>query len=89
MRRTEYLVIEAAVDTEGIIKIELPLELIGLLQRCFDERDGSELEGQARTFMFALREVCSLNNFTGLVRISIGVDDSLRFVCECGMLFVI
>jgi len=60
MKRTEYLVIEAAVDTEGIVKIKMPLELISILQRSFDEGDGSELEGQARTFMFDLREVRSL-----------------------------
>lgn len=32
-KRTEYFVIEAAVDTEGIVKAELPNELMMILQR--------------------------------------------------------
>ena len=32
-KRTEYFVIEAAVDTEGAVKAELPNELMMILQR--------------------------------------------------------
>ena len=32
-KRTEYFVIEAAVDTEGVVKAELPAELMVILQR--------------------------------------------------------
>lgn len=32
-KRTEYFVIEAAVDTEGVVKAELPIELMMILQR--------------------------------------------------------
>lgn len=32
-KRTEYFVIEAAVDTEGVVQAELPIELMMILQR--------------------------------------------------------
>ena len=32
-KRTEYFVVEAAVDTEGVVKAELPIELMIILQR--------------------------------------------------------
>ena len=31
-KRTEYFVIEAAVDTEGVIQAELPIELMAIVQ---------------------------------------------------------
>jgi E3 ubiquitin-protein ligase listerin len=52
-KRTEYFVIEAAVDTEGVVKAELPIELMMILQRemqfgfGFDEDiDGGEKGGE-------------------------------------------
>ncbi|KAH8826836.1 hypothetical protein DL96DRAFT_1604472 [Flagelloscypha sp. PMI_526] len=38
-KHTEDLVIEAGVDTEDAVKIELPLELLDLLQRTIDDED--------------------------------------------------
>jgi len=32
-KRTEYFVIEAAVDTEGVVRAELPIELMAIVQR--------------------------------------------------------
>jgi len=32
-KRTEYFVIEAAVDTEGVVQAELPIELMAIAQR--------------------------------------------------------
>jgi E3 ubiquitin-protein ligase listerin len=45
-RRTEYLVIEAGVDTESAVKVELPSELIALLQRDLELRNDSERDEQ-------------------------------------------
>ena len=32
-KRTEYFVIEAAVDTEGVVQAEVPIELMAIIQR--------------------------------------------------------
>jgi len=45
-RRTECIVIEAAVDTAGVVKIDLPPELMDLLQRNLYDRNEMELDGQ-------------------------------------------
>jgi hypothetical protein len=47
-KRTEHLVIEAAVDTESIVRSLLPLELISLLQQTLDVVDIEEVPGQVR-----------------------------------------
>ena len=39
---TENLVIEAAVDVEGTMKIELPVELLDILQRNLNQEDSDE-----------------------------------------------
>jgi hypothetical protein len=45
-KRTEYLVVEAGVDTEGLVKAELPIELLEIVQRSLDEGDEFEQDGQ-------------------------------------------
>jgi hypothetical protein len=45
-RRTEYLVVESGVDTESAVKVELPLELIALLQRDSELENDSEQDEQ-------------------------------------------
>ena len=52
-KRTEYFVIEAAVDTEGVVKAELPIELMMILQRemqfgfnIVEDIDGGEESGE-------------------------------------------
>lgn len=40
-KRTEYVVVEAAVDTEAEFKAELPLELIELLQQGLPQAEES------------------------------------------------
>ena len=42
-KRTEYFVIEAAVDTEGAVQAELPIELMAIVQR--DMQFGFGLDG--------------------------------------------
>ena len=39
---TEELVVEAAVDTEGTMKAELPAELLDILQRSLNHEDTEE-----------------------------------------------
>jgi hypothetical protein len=45
-KRTEWVVIEAAVDTAGTVKADLPLEVVDLLSRTFDDSDELESGGQ-------------------------------------------
>ena len=44
-KRTEYFVIEAAVDTEGVVQAELPVELMEILQRDMQFGIGFGLDG--------------------------------------------
>lgn len=48
-KRTEYLVIEAGVDTENIIQGELPPELISILQRSFNSEDDQDRSENVRS----------------------------------------
>jgi hypothetical protein len=43
-KRTEHLVIEAGVDTEDTFKAELPLEILGILQRTIIPSEEARLE---------------------------------------------
>ena len=47
-KRTEYLVIEAAVDTEGVVQAELPTELMAIIQRDTQFGFGFGLDGGER-----------------------------------------
>ena len=49
-KRTEHLVIEAGVDTEGTARADLPLEILEILQRNIrpGETIESDQEGQVR-----------------------------------------
>ena len=50
---TEHLVVEAAVDVEGTMKIELPVELLDILQRSLNQEDYDE-SGQVMCFRHPL-----------------------------------
>ena len=50
-KRTESIVVEAAVDTTGSVKAELPVELVDLLLRNVYDGDEWESEGQVRTLV--------------------------------------
>lgn len=56
-KRTEYLVVEAGVDTSGEAKFELPPELLEILERAL-ERDS---EGQAEPVSCVLFISCFVN----------------------------
>jgi E3 ubiquitin-protein ligase listerin len=49
-KRTEHLVIEAGVDTEGTVKADLPAEILDILQRTISSGQTAvlEQEGQVR-----------------------------------------
>ena len=50
-KRTEHLVIEAGVDLESSVKIELSPELVSFLQqRTIDLSDPADEEGSVRSF---------------------------------------
>lgn len=46
---TEHMVIEAAVDSEPTVKIEMPAELLILLQRRINQEEDLEQNGQVGT----------------------------------------
>lgn len=49
VKYTEHVVVEAAVDTDAVIKPELPSELIDILHRSIELVDqGEDLHGQVR-----------------------------------------
>ena len=50
--RTESVVVEAAVDTTGNVKVELPLELVDLLLRNVYDGEEGETEGQVGILTF-------------------------------------
>ena len=47
-KRTEYFVIETAVDTEGVVRAELPIELMAIIQRDMQFGFGFGLDGEER-----------------------------------------
>jgi hypothetical protein len=47
-KRTEYLVIEFAVDTEGTVEAQLPAELIDILQQTLNPGDRFEYNESVR-----------------------------------------
>lgn len=82
-KRTEFVVVEAAVDTEGILKPELPAELIDLLQQTFDREEELE-ENPVRVYLYC-PSPCELINLSEFVWKPIGLDASVRSVSKCGM----
>jgi hypothetical protein len=56
-KRTEHLVIEAGVDTEGTVKADLPVEILDILQRTISSGETAEpgQEGQVRTTWIIFR----------------------------------
>ena len=75
-KRTESIVVEAAVDTTGGVKAELPVELVDLLLRNVYDGDEWESEGQVRT-PGALINISISTTPTGSVWIFSGLDDHL------------
>ncbi|KAH9887215.1 hypothetical protein C8Q73DRAFT_713250 [Cubamyces lactineus] len=74
---TEHLVIEAAVDVEGTMKIELPIELLDILQRNLNQEDFDEF-GQ-EWFGYLLGWMVALDLFTDAsLKVKSGYMDQLR-----------
>lgn len=46
-KRTEHYVIEAGVDTEDVVKVELPSELLAMLQQSLDSGEVLDLNEQS------------------------------------------
>lgn len=69
---TETLVIEAAVDTEGTMAVELPLELLDILQRNLNQEDAED-HNEVR---YSLHPFCAMgsNVLAGMVRLSACLD---------------
>ncbi|KAI0371298.1 hypothetical protein BV20DRAFT_1035310 [Pilatotrama ljubarskyi] len=74
---TEELVIEAAVDTEGSMKIELPLELLDILQRNVNQEDVDEYSQE--WFGYLLAWMVTLDLFTDAsLKVKSGYIDQIR-----------
>lgn len=48
-KHTEHLVIEAGVDTESTVSIDLPAEILDILQRTINYGETAVLEGQVKS----------------------------------------
>jgi hypothetical protein len=66
-KRTEHLVVEVGVDTEDVVKAELPPQLVGILERDL-HFDDLEYEEQVRKL-----KPLSIHNFDTLARMSSGI----------------
>ncbi|KAI9062239.1 hypothetical protein FKP32DRAFT_1593812 [Trametes sanguinea] len=74
---TEHLVIEAAVDVEGTMQVELPLELLDILQRDLSQEDMYE-DGQ-EWLGYLLAWMVTLDLFTDAsLKVKSGYVDQLR-----------
>ncbi|KAI8986673.1 hypothetical protein BD414DRAFT_460911 [Trametes punicea] len=74
---TEHFVIEAAVDVEGTMKIELPAELLDILQRNLNQEDADEYEQEWLGYLLAW--MATLDLFTDAsLKVKSGYIDQLR-----------
>ncbi|KAI0824805.1 hypothetical protein BC628DRAFT_1321461 [Trametes gibbosa] len=74
---TENLVIEAAVDTEGIMKVELPIELLDILQRNLNHDENDEFDEE--WFGYLLAWMVTLDLFTDAsLKVKSGYIDQIR-----------
>ncbi|KAI0777188.1 hypothetical protein BD413DRAFT_171550 [Trametes elegans] len=74
---TEELVIEAAVDTEGTMKVGLPIELLDILQRNLNQDDTDE--DSQEWFGYLLAWMITLDLFTDAsLKVKSGYIDQLR-----------
>ena len=78
---TEHLVIEAAVDVEGTMKIELPIELLDILQRNLNQEDFDEF-GQVMRSWNSFN--CLAHRCTGVVWLPAWLDGCSGSVHGCG-----
>lgn len=77
---TEHLVLEAAVDSDAELKLELPLELVSLLQMSLPEED-TEGNGTIKVINLVLRLLrVLLNKFAEHPRFSVVVDAGFRLI---------
>lgn len=82
---TETLVIDAAVDTEGAMTAELPMELLDILQRSLNLEDAED-HNEVRYSLHPLHPFrpMSANISTGMVRLSACLDGRSRSVHRRG-----
>ncbi|KAI0634826.1 hypothetical protein C8Q77DRAFT_1277694 [Trametes polyzona] len=74
---TENLVIEAAVDTEGTMKVELPVELLDILQRNLNQEDVDDYNEEWSGYLLAW--MVTLDLFTDAsLKVKSGYIDQLR-----------
>ncbi|CDO70174.1 hypothetical protein BN946_scf184774.g2 [Trametes cinnabarina] len=80
---TEDLVIEAAVDVEGVMKVELPVELLDMLQRNLSQEDTDEHSEEWLGYL--LTWMVTLDLFTNAsLKVKSGYVDQLRDLALVG-----
>lgn len=83
VKYTEYLVLEAGVDSEAEVKLELPLELIELLQMSLSDEDAEDPVGRPQVGIAHLRKVCiTLTTTPERLWISACLDVDIRPLCK-------
>lgn len=78
-KRTEYLTIEAGVDSDAVVKTELPSELVDILQRSIQDDD--EFNRQVRNLLDC--EFIHANLTPESIRVHDWMDVTVRFVRRC------
>jgi hypothetical protein len=73
--RTESVVVEAAVDTTGNVKADLPLELVDLLLR--NVYDGEEGETEGQVGILICDPYVNLKSFPGIFWLFPWLDDHI------------
>ena len=87
-KRTEYLVVEASLDVDSGPKIELPEELIAILQHSFDGID-SETWWQQQVQSCALIFYTHLKRLIECSWISPRMDVGFRLISRRGMVLIV
>lgn len=78
-KRTQHLVVEAAVDTENTFKAELPPELLSILQQTINFDDAESLEHPNNVFGYLLSWMIVFDLFSGSsLKVKASYIDQLR-----------
>lgn len=83
-KRTEYLVIESGVDTEGVTQAELPNELVGLLQLSLNFEGSLSKEDSVSVIVYLSFIILTL--FIGTAWLPSKLDGDLRSLHRRGKL---
>ncbi|KAJ7636847.1 hypothetical protein FB45DRAFT_907475 [Roridomyces roridus] len=89
-KRTEHFVIEAGVDVDAVVKAELPLELLDILQTSLNSHQGDLLElDESTVFGYLLGWMVVFDLFTDAsLKVRLSYIDQLRSLDIIGSSFI-